>query len=263
MKFLCKKQNFSAHCVLATAIAYILSGISLSLAEPFPSGIYPRASSPSLPSELFEIGKDLAIEFRPASQYHKISTFDHLVKYRGFVGAHYNSSTNLLSHWIFPENPTELQHRPVFLAMAADMSPENFELNLGIRFGYIVDANILGRSKATVYCEKPHIFADGKRVATSYGFNGTMPVRQNLKKNVSIEPYLTTVLPVQAHLISAAKVIDFSTCGTTNPWLPKKLIRLRPREHQQFKQLVSYLATITKNQHLQDAVVGKPPPIKW
>jgi hypothetical protein len=249
MVILQKKQNVSVCCLLATATAYILGNSSLALAAPFPSGGYTSGSGASMPLQLF----DIAVEADRISSQKKDFTFPNLMKYAGFVGAHRDSYKDTISQWIFPENPAELQRRPLFIAMDSSVMRIQFNSGRGIRFGYIVDDNIIARNKAKIYCETPGIVADGKLVTRG---GGSRMAQEDLRRKINIESFFSGVQPKDAYLITSAKVVEYTTCGISASG-PKRVVRLTAREHQQFKRLVGYLADVTGNPYLQAAAAGK------
>jgi hypothetical protein len=246
MKVLHEKQCFNACCVLAIAATYILSGPSSTLA--FPSGGYTTGSGMSIPLELFDIAADAD------SSTDRHFNFPNLTKYAGFVGAHRDTFKNSVSQWVFPERPEELQWRPLFFAMDANVSKSQFESGRGIRFGYMVDGNIIARNNATIYCDRPSIKADG--VSVNPGFYGGTLVGNRRRKKIHIEAFFSTVPLENAHLITSSKVVEYTTCGVSYSG-PKRIARLTAREHQQFKRLVGYLADVTGNPYLQAAASGK------
>jgi hypothetical protein len=249
MIFLRKKQSLNVCYVLASATAYLLSSASLALTAPFPSGGYTSGSGAAMPLKLF----DIAAEADRISSQKKDFTFSNLMKYSGFVGAHRDAYKDTVSQWIFPENPTELQWRPLFLVMDSSIIRVQFDAGRGIRFGYIVDGNIIARNNAKIYCESPGIVADG-RLVTSGG--GSAMIQQNSRVKINIESFFSGVQPVNAHLITSAKVVEYTTCGMSASG-PKRAVRLTTREHQQFKKLIGYLADVTGNPHLKAATAGK------
>jgi hypothetical protein len=246
-----KKQNIDLFCGLASAVAFALSSSPFALSAPLPSGGYTSGSGAKMPLELFDIAQDSDSNHFSSTKF----TFPNFMKYAGFVGGYYNPFNNTVSHWIFPENPAELQFRPLFLAMDSNIMRVQFNSGRGIQFGYMIDDNIAVRSRAEVYCEDPGILADGKMVATSHG--NSRLIQKNSQKVISLHPFFTAVNPPQVHLITSAKVVEYTTCGASSSG-PKRTHRLTAREHQQFKRLVGYLADVTGNPYLRAAASGKP-----
>jgi hypothetical protein len=247
-------QTNHFECFHKKHIYIVASLISLFLAPnvvhsiPFPSGAYTSGSGANIPGELFDIAGSLGS--RNGSRFN----YKDLTKYAGFVSAFHDAHTNRVTHWMFPENPSELQYRPLPMAIDGAIEIGQFMLGRGIGFGYLVDANIIAGPKgAEIYCEPPGILADGKRFKSVSGSGDLM--KKDSSKVIAPEFYSTSIMPEEAHLITNAKVVEYTTCGPSQSG-PKRVYRLTPREHQQFRNLVNQLATVTGSPILKAAFTG-------
>jgi hypothetical protein len=250
MKFLWNKRNFSLLCGVTSATVYILYNTSFATSTPLPSGSYTSEGSTLMPLQLFDIAKD-AFWSENAGKF----TFPSMMKYAGFVGVFSDTHADKISHWIFPSNPAELQFRPLFISLAPEVHTSKFKEKRGINFGYVVDANILTSSSKVMYCTNPNIVADGKQVPVS-GSISTTSVYRSSGRGIKLFTRSVNVMPANVHFITSAKVVQYATCGPTEAG-PKQVYRLTAQEHQQFKQLIGYLAAATGNPHLKAAGLGK------
>jgi hypothetical protein len=247
MKFCKNNFNVTLLCAIALLLPQVSSVYAQSSSGAFVSPVGAGQTVRNIPSELFKMISENSV------------TFPQMMRYAGSVGAIYDSSTDKVIYWMLPNNPVELQYRPLPYALGTIKRKSLFYT--GIRVGYIVDQNLAALPNDSAICDSPDFLSDGKRLGafavTGQGGSSSL-VLLSKDKEVRTKLASSNLLFHGFSSIADSKVLEYSTCGSSHAE-PKRVVRLTKGEQEHFRRLFTAISTAANIPYKQKNTSNKAP----